>query len=218
MAAMRTPGLRVGVERRGGAAHGAITGHDMDDLYWLNPAVASAAITTSGILTRLELATDALDSAIASIRGQVRDIRERNRRLVPKYDPGNEVHAKSMGREHMMSIMLEALIRARQRMVTPVTSRQMPRMLLPALYVVRTAHIQLAQDAASECQGSLHDASSHLGGIILDAATISGSNLSLGRSNAEVSAIFNQARLTVGSKLRKQYGKLEMPAACWRYC
>ncbi|MCG8531377.1 MAG: hypothetical protein MI749_12010, partial [Desulfovibrionales bacterium] len=47
MAAMRTPSLRMGVERRGGAAHGTATGHDMDDLYWLNPAVASAAITAS---------------------------------------------------------------------------------------------------------------------------------------------------------------------------
>ena len=221
MAAMLTPDLQADVEGRGGAARGAITGHaghDMGDLYWLNPAVASAAITASGILTRLELATDALDSAIASIRGQVRDIRERNRRLAHKYDPSNEVHTKSMGQEHVMSVMLEALIRARQRTVTPVTARQMPRMLLPALYVVRTAHMQLAQDAAPECQGSLHDASAHLGGIILDAATISGSNLSLGRSNAEVSAIFNQARLTVGTKLRKQYNKLEMPIACRRYC
>ena len=221
MAAMLTPDQQVGVERRGGAVRGAAAGHaglDTDDLYWLNPAVASVAITAAGILTRLELATDALDSAIASIRGQVRDIRGRNRRLAPRYDPGNEAHAKSMGLEHVMSVMLEALIRARQRMVTPVTARQMPRMLLPALYVVRTAHMQLSQDAAPGCQESLHDASAHLGGIILDAATISGSNLNLGRSNAEVSAIFSQARLTVDSKLRKQYDKLEMPAACRRYC
>ncbi|MDE0526574.1 MAG: hypothetical protein OXI27_08295 [Thaumarchaeota archaeon] len=221
MAAMLTPDQQVGVERRGGAVRGAAAGHaghDMDDLYWLNPAVASAAITAAGILTRLELATDALDSAIASIRGQIRDIRGRNRRLAPRYDPGNEVHAKSMGLEHVMSVMLEALIRARQRMVTPATARQVPRTLLPALYVVRTAHMQLSQDAAPGCQESLHDASAHLGGIILDAATISGSNLNLGRSNAEVSAIFSQARLTVDSKLRKQYDKLEMPAACRRYC
>ena len=221
MAAMLTPDLQVGVERRGGAMHGAImghAGHDMDDLYWLNPAVGSTAITTPGILARLELATDALDSAIASIRGQVRDVRGRNRRLAPRYDPDNEAHAKSMGLEHVMSVMLGALIRARQRMVTPVAARRMPRMLLPALYVVRTAHIQLSQDAAPECQGSLHDASAHLGGIILDAATISGSNLNLGRSNAEVSAIFNQAKLAADSKLRRQYGKLEMPAACRRYC
>ncbi len=189
----------------------------MGDLYWLNPAVASAPITASGILARLELATDALDSAIASIKGQVRDVRERNRRLAPRYDPGNEAHTKSIGLEHMMSVMLEALIRARRRMMTPVTARRMPRMLLPALYVARTAHMQLSQDATPECQGSLHDASAHLGGIILDAAMITGSNLSLGWSNAEVSAIFNQAKLTVDSKLRKQYNKLEIPATGRRY-
>lgn len=221
MAAMLASDLPVGAERCGGAVHDAAKGrgrHDMGDLYWLNPIVASAPITASGILVRLELATDALDSAIASIKWQVRDVRERNRRLAPRYDSGNEAHAKSMGLEHVMSVMLEALVRARRRMVTPTTARQMPRMLLPVLYVVRTAHMQLSQDAAPECQGSLHDASAHLGGIILDAATISGSNLSLGRSNAAVSAIFNQAKLTVDSRLRKQYGKLEMPAACRRYC
>lgn len=201
----------------GGAARGAIVGragHGMDSLCWLGPA----DITASGILARLELATDALDSAIASIRGQVRDIRARNRRLAPRYDPCNEAHARSMGLEHAMSVMLEVLGRARQRMVTPVTARQMPRILLPALCVVRTAHMQLARDTAPGCQRSLHDASAHLGGVILDAATISGSNLSLDRSNAEVSTIFDQAKLIVDSKLRKQYDKLEIPGACRRCC
>ena len=199
--------LQVGAEGRG-------TG----SLYWPDPAAAGAAITASGILARLELATGALDSAIASVRGQVRDVRARNRRLAPRYDPCNEVHAKSMGLEHVMSVMLEALVRARRRMATPVTARQMPHVLLPALYVVRTAHMQLARDAAPECQRSLHDASAHLGGIILDAATISCSNLRLDRSNAEVSAIFDQAKLIVDSKLRKQYDKLEIPGACRRCC
>lgn len=216
--------LQVGVEGHaaaGGAVRGAIVGragHGTGSLCWPNPTAAGAAITASGILTRLELATDALDCAIASIRGQVHDVHAHNRKLAPRYDPCNEVHAKSMGLEHAMSVMLEALDRARQRMVTPVTARQMPRTLLPALYVVRTAHMQLARDAAPECQRSLHDASAHLGGIILDAATISGSNLSLGRSNAEVSAIFDQAKLIVDSKLRKQYDKLEIPGACRRCC
>ena len=216
--------LQVGMKGHAaavGAVSGAIAGragHGADSLHWTNPATVGAAITASGILTRLELATAALDSAIASIRGQVRDVRARNRRLAPRYDPCNEVHAKSMGLEHAMSVMLEALDRARQRMVTPATARHMPRTLLPALYVVRTAHMQLARDAAPECQRSLHNASAHLGGIILDAATISGSNLSLDRSNAEVSAIFDQAKLIVDSKLRKQYDKLEIPGACRRCC
>ena len=216
--------LQVGMRGRaaaGGAVRGTIVGragHDTGSLRWEDPAAVGAAITASGILTRLELATAALDSAIASIRGQVRDVRARNRRLAPRYDPCNEVHARSMGLEHAMSVMLEALDRARRRMVTPVPARQMPRTLLPALYVVRTAHMQLAPDAAPECQRSLHSASVHLGGIILDAATISGSNLSLDRSNAEVSAIFDQAKLIVDSKLRKQYDKLEIPGACRRCC
>ncbi len=202
--------LQVGVKGR--------AGHGTGFLHWPNTAAVDAAITASGILTRLELATDALDSAIASMRGQVRDVRARNRRLAPRYDPCNEVHARSMGLEHAMSVMLEALERARRRTVTPVTARHMPRTLLPALYVVRTAHMQLARDAAPACQRSLHDASVHLGGVILDAATISGSNLSLDRSNAEVSAIFDQAKLIVDSKLRKQYDKLEIPGACRRCC
>ncbi len=216
--------LQVGVEGHeaaGGAVRGAImgrAGHGIDPLYWLGHTATGADITTSGILARLELATDALDSAIASLRGQVRDVRTRNRRLAPRYDPCNEVHAKSMGLEHVMSVMLEALGRARQRAATPATARQMPRMLLPALYVVRTAHMQLARDAAPGCLRSLHDASAHLGGVILDAATISGSNLSLDRSNAEVSTIFDQAKLIVDSKLRKQYDKLEIPGACRRCC
>ena len=200
--------LQVGAEGRG-----------MGSVHWPSPAaVAGAAITASGILARLELAAGALDSAIASVRGQVRDVRERNRRLAPRYDPCNEVHARSMGLEHVMSVMLEALGRARRRMATPVTARQMPNTLLPALYVVRTAHMQLARDATPECQRSLHDASAHLGGVILDAATISCSELRLDRSNAEVSAIFDQAKLIVDSKLRKQYDKLEIPGACRRCC
>ena len=213
MAAMLASDLQVGEE---GAVRGAIAGPGMGAPYWLSPA--DATITTSGILARLGRATDALDSAIASIRGQVRDVRARNRRLAPRYDPCNEVHAKSMELEHVMSVMLEALGRARKRTVTPVTARQMPRTLLPALYVVRTAHMQLARNAAPECRRSLHDASAHLGGVILDAATISGSNLSLDRSNAEVAAIFDQAKLTADSELKKQYDKPGMPAAYRRCC
>ena len=195
------------------AGGGAVAG----DLFWLNPAVASAAVASAAVAVpsmraRLELATDALDSAIASIGGQVRDMRERNGGLSRRHGPDSGTHTASVGLERALSVILEALGRARQMVAAPVAVRQAPRALLPALYVVRAAHMRLARNAAVGCQESLHDAAAHLGGVVLDAAAVSGASLSLGRSNAEVSAIFNQAELAVDSELGKRYGRLEAAA------
>ena len=176
---------------------------------------AAASRATCGILPRLGLATAMVDSVLAELRGQLRAARLSNRRLASRYDPGNASHVRSFSAEHAIRVALGALGAARLGMSGVGSIRDIPGTLPQALYVVRMSGASLSEVSA-ECGRTLSEASVHLGSVILDAALISGSRLDLGRSNRDASRLFDQAKLTADSKLRKQYPKLGILGACSR--
>ena len=187
--------------------HGAGYGHTMSG--------AAGPHATHGILSRLGLAMDMVDSTVAELQKQLRKTRSSNRRLASEYDPDNAAHAQSFAAEHTLLATRWTLRAARLKISGVASIHDIPETLLQALYAVRMSGTRL-RDTSPECSAMLSEASIQLGSAILDAATISGSKLDLGRSNTDASRLFDQAKLTADSKLRKQYPKLGILGVCNR--
>lgn len=187
--------------------HGAGHGHTMSG--------AAGPHATHGILSRLGLAMDMVDSAVVELQKQLRKTRSFNRRLASEYDPDNTAHAQSFAAEHTLLATRRTLRAARLKISSVASIHDIPETLLQALYAVRMSGTRL-RGTSPECGAMLSEASIQLGIAILDAATISGSKLDLGRSNADASRLFDQAKLTADSKLRKQYPKLGILGVCSR--
>ena len=103
---------------------------------------------------------------------------------------------------------LDILLHVKKNMRQIDNVGSIPKVLPSSIPMIRTVSAQLFR-VIPNCSQKLSEISVHLGSIVLDSAALTTARFDFSQSNTESSAILNEVKLMVGSKLSKQYPNLD---------
>ena len=90
-----------------------------------------------------------------------------------------------------------------------------PEILYPLdVYFCKTCYSVQLFDIIPNCSQKLSELSAHLGSIVLDSAALTKARFDFSQSNEESSALLNEVKLMVDSKINKQYPNLDFFKVC----
>ncbi len=132
---------------------------------------------------------------------------------IADFDETDNTHLKAIELERIIAFSLEILfhIKTRTRRISGVNS--IPQVLPAAIPLIRTVSAQLF-DIVPNCSQKLSELSVHLGSIVLDSAALTKARFDFSQSNEESSALLNEVKLIVDSKISKQYPNLDFFKVC----
>ena len=165
------------------------------------------------LVPRLEYSVNLLDDIIEILKEKRHDLKKSNRSLVADFDETDNTHLKAIELERIIAFSLEILfhIKTRTRRISGVNS--IPQVLPAAIPLIRTVSAQLF-DIVPNCSQKLSELSVHLGSIVLDSAALTKARFDFSQSNEESSALLNEVKLIVDSKISKQYPNLDFFKVC----
>ena len=165
------------------------------------------------LVPRLEYSMNLLDEIIDVLNGKQSELKETNKDLVHDFDESDKTHVDAVTLEHLVTYSLEILLQVKKstRQISNVGS--IPEVLPSSIPMIRTVSAQLF-DIIPNCSQKLSEISVHLGSIVLDSAALTTARFDFSQSNTESSALLNEVKLMVGSKLNKQYPNLDFSKLC----
>ncbi len=160
------------------------------------------------ILPRLNHSMMLIDRIIATLRECQRVSRVSNRHLRHDLDTTNPDQVRALSNERIQTFLLQALLAARSGLSREACSMsEMPDMLLPVLFIMRTIRAQLF-DMVPECGRQISEASVYVGSIIIDTAMLAEARFGTAGSNSRALEMLDEIKMTTDSKLSKQYPNL----------
>jgi len=165
------------------------------------------------LVPRLEYSMNLLDEIIDVLNGKQSELKETNKDLVHDFDESNKIHVDALTLEYLVTYSLEILLQVKKstRQISNVGS--IPEVLPSSIPMIRTVSAQLF-GIIPNCSQKLSEISVHLGSIVLDSAALTTARFDFSQSNTESSALLNEVKLMVGSKLSKQYPNLDFSKVC----
>jgi len=165
------------------------------------------------LVPRLEYSMNLLDEIIDVLNDKQSELKETNKDLVHDFDESDKTHVDAVTLEHLVTYSLEILLQVKKstRQISNVGS--IPEVLPSSIPMIRTVSAQLF-GIIPNCSQKLSEISVHLGSIVLDSAALTTARFDFSQSNTESSALLNEVKLMVGSKLSKQYPNLDFSKLC----
>ena len=178
----------------------------------LSATLASPNISSSVPLApRLEYAIKTLDAVITTVSERTQQQRASNMSavaMISSFDELDRSQISDIKLEYRLLFSLQVLLHVRERTQRISHISGIPEILLAAIPMIRTTSAQLF-DVLPDCSGSLSEISMHLGSVVLDSAFLATTKFDLNESRSEISALHDQVKLIVNSKLNKQYPNLD---------
>ena len=165
------------------------------------------------IVPRLEYSINLLDEIIEIIKKKRNDLKKSNKFLVVDFDETDNTHLKAIELERTVAFSLETLSQIKKRIGKISDVNSIPKVLPPAIPLIRTASAQLF-DIVPHCSQKLSELSVHLGSILLDSAALTKARFDFSQSNEEASTLHNEVKLMVDCKINKQYPNLDFFKVC----
>lgn len=180
-------------------------------LYLKNNVVSLEYETISHSVTivpRLEYSEKIINEIIQTLKKKKAEIRKSNKVLFSEFDEKNKDHKNALKFEKTISFSLEILVKIQKRTKSISDVKIIPETLSSSIQMIRTISAELF-DIAPKCSQKLSELSIHLGSIVLDSGALTKARFDFGQSNKESSALLDEVKLIVDSKLSKQYPNLE---------
>ncbi|MGH1568754.1 MAG: hypothetical protein ACRBBZ_06185 [Nitrosopumilus sp.] len=160
------------------------------------------------LVPRLAYSVNLLDDIIDVLNDKQSELKQVNKDLTHDFDESDKNHIDSITLEHLVMYSLEILLHVKKNMRQIANVGSIPKVLPSSIPMIRTVSAQLFR-VIPNCSQKLSEISVHLGSIVLDSAALTTARFDFSQSNTESSAILNEVKLMVGSKLSKQYPNLD---------
>ena len=180
------------------------------DVCTLEYANISHSVT---LVPRLEYSINLLDDIVEVLKKKRHDLKKSNRSLVVDFDETDSSHLKAIELERIMAFSLEILSQIKKRTGRISSVNSIPEVFPTTIQLIRTVSAQLF-DIVPNCSQKLSELSVHLGSIVLDSAALTKARFDFSQSNEESSALLNEVKLMVDSKISKQYPNLDFFKVC----
>jgi len=180
------------------------------DVCTLEYANISHSVT---LVPRLEYSINLLDDIVEVLKKKRHDLKKSNRSLVVDFDETDSSHLKAIELERIMAFSLEILSQIKKRIGRISGVNSIPEVFPTTIPLIRTVSAQLF-DIVPNCSQKLSELSVHLGSIVLDSAALTKARFDFSQSNEESSAVLNEVKLMVDSKISKQYPNLDFFKVC----
>jgi len=165
------------------------------------------------LVPRLKYSINLLDDIIEILKKKRYDLKKSNRSLVIDFDETDNFQLKALELERIVAFSLEILFQIKKRTERISSINSIPQILPLVIPLIRTASAQLF-DIVPNCSQKLSELSVHLGSIVLDSAVLTQARFDFSQSNEESSALLNEVKLMVDSKISKQYPNLDFFKVC----
>ena len=165
------------------------------------------------LVPRLEYSVNLLNEIIDILNDKQSEIKDLNKYLIHDFDESDKTHVDAINTEHIVLQSLEILLQVKKNMNKISHVGTIPEVLPSSIPMIRTVSAQLF-GIIPNCSQKLSEISVHLGSIVLDSAALTMAKFDFSRSNTESSALLNEVKLMVGSKLSKQYPNLDFSRLC----
>ena len=165
------------------------------------------------LVPRLEYSMNLLDEIIDVLNDKQSELKETNKDLVHDFNESDKTHVDALTLEHLVTYSLEILLQVKKSMKQISNVGSIPEVLPSSIPMIRTVSAQLF-GIIPNCSQKLSEISVHLGSIVLDSAALTTARFDFSQSNTESSALLNEVKLMVGSKLNKQYPNLDFFKLC----
>ena len=165
------------------------------------------------LVPRLEYSINLLDDIVEVLKKKRHDLKKSNRSLVVDFDETDSSHLKAIELERIMAFSLEILSQIKKRTGRISSVNSIPEVFPTTIQLIRTVSAQLF-DIVPNCSQKLSELSVHLGSIVLDSAALTKARFDFSQSNEESSALLNEVKLMVDSKISKQYPNLDFFKVC----
>ncbi len=165
------------------------------------------------LVPRLEYSVNLLDDIVEILKKKNHDLKKSNRSLVANFNETDSIHLKAIELERIMAFSLEILFQIKKRVKRICGVSSIPQILPVTIPLIRTVSAQLF-DIVPNCSQKLSELSVHLGSIVLDSAALTKARFDFSQSNEESSALLNEVKLMVDSKISKQYPNLDFFKVC----
>ena len=160
------------------------------------------------LVPRLGYSLNLLEEIIDILKGEKDNLKKSNESIITDFDGTDKTHLKAIKLEHTVIFSLEILLQTKKKMVGITGVNNIPELLPSSIPMIRTVSAQLF-DVAPNCSQKLSKLSVHLGSIVLDSAALTKARFDFGQSNEESSALLDEVKLMVDSKISKQYPNLD---------
>ena len=161
---------------------------------------------------RLGYAINLLDTVITTLTDRQQQQKTSNvsaTLAVPvNFDKLDRTQIDALRLEYRLLFSLEVLLHVKERTRKISHVSGIPEILLLTIPLIRTTSAQLF-DVLPDCSSRLSEVSVHLGSIVLDSAFLTTAKFDFSQSNSELSALHDEVKLIVSSKLSKQYPNLD---------
>ena len=165
------------------------------------------------LVPRLEYSMNLLDEIIDVLNDKQSELKETNKDLVHDFNESDKTHVDALTLEHLVTYSLEILLQVKKSMKQISNVGSIPEVLPSSIPMIRTVSAQLF-GIIPNCSQKLSEISVHLGSIVLDSAALTTARFDFSQSNIKSSALLNEVKLMVGSKLNKQYPNLDFFKLC----
>ena len=176
--------------------------------YTVNPLEIENISHSVTLVPRLAYSVNLLDDIIDVLNDKQSELKQVNKDLTHDFDESDKNHIDSITLEHLVMYSLEILLHVKKNMRQIANVGSIPKVLPSSIPMIRTVSAQLFR-VIPNCSQKLSEISVHLGSIVLDSAALTTARFDFSQSNTESSAILNEVKLMVGSKLSKQYPNLD---------
>ncbi|NND86304.1 MAG: hypothetical protein HKM23_03025 [Nitrosopumilus sp.] len=165
------------------------------------------------LVPRLDYSVNLLSQILDVLRGKKQEIKKQNQILLDSFDHDNKSHTQSLELEKTISFCLETLLLIKKQTQRISGIATIPEVLPPLIPMIRTISAQLF-DIIPNCSHRLSELSVHLGSVVLDSAALTKARFDFSQSNEKSSILFDEVKLIVDSKIRKQYPNLDFLKQC----
>ncbi|MFQ5476848.1 MAG: hypothetical protein ACE5DT_07460 [Nitrosopumilus sp.] len=165
------------------------------------------------LVPRLEYSVNLLDEIVEILKKKRNDMKKSNKVLISDFDEIDNAHLKAIKLERTIAFSLEILTQTKKRTASISGVTSIPEILPTVIPMIRTVSAQLF-DIIPNCSQKLSELSVQLGSIVLDSATLTKARFDFSQSNEESSALLNEVKLMVDSKISKQYPNLDFFKLC----
>lgn len=165
------------------------------------------------IVPRLEYSINLLDEIIDILEKEQVNLKKSNKELANIFDEFDKTHHNALRLERIITFSLDAMTQIKKRTQRISGINSIPEVLPSIIPMIRTISAQLF-DIFPNCSQKLSELSVHLGSIVLDSATLTKARFDFGQSNEESSALLDEVKLMVDSKISKQYPNLDFFKLC----
>ena len=164
---------------------------------------------TVTIAPRLEYSIELLSDVVSDLQSKRTKLGNSNLSSLKSGEYDYDILCQTVELERVLTYSLEALSQILQKTGSVSGVSDIAGALPFVIPALRTVSAQL-YDIEPVCSQKLCELSVHLGSIVLDSATIATAKFDFGQSNSESVLFLNQVKLTVDSKISKQYHNLAL--------